>query len=77
FNKIYIGYSSDVDNRLISHNQLSTKGHTIKYRPWTIAYTEDFELKSAALKREKQLKSANGRKFVWEIIRQKFGSSDG
>jgi putative endonuclease len=76
-NQIYIGYTSDLANRFLSHDQLATKGHTIKYRPWVIAYTEEFETKSIAMKREKQLKSANGRKFIWTIIHQKFGSSDG
>jgi putative endonuclease len=40
-NKIYIGYSSDMPRRLLSHNQLATKGYTIKYRPWIIVYTEE------------------------------------
>jgi len=29
------------------------------------------------MKREAQLKTANGRAFAWNIIRQKFGSIDG
>ena len=28
-------------------------------------------------KRENQLKTANGRKFIWDIIHEKFDSSDG
>jgi putative endonuclease len=76
FDQIYIGSTSDLPNRFLSHNELATKGHTIKYRPWVIAYTETFEIKSEALKREAQLKTANGRAFVWSIIHQKFGSSD-
>jgi len=75
YNKIYIGYTSDLANRLLSHNQLAKKGHTIKYRPWVITYTEEFELKSQAIIREKQLKSANGRQFIWDLIHQKFDSS--
>jgi putative endonuclease len=77
FNQIYIGFTSDMPNRFLSHNELATKGHTIKYRPWVIAYTEEFQTKKEAIIREKQLKSANGRKFAWDIIHQKFGSSDG
>jgi len=76
YDKIYIGATSDLENRFLSHNELATKGHTIKFRPWIIAYTEEFETKQEALKRESQLKSANGRAFVWDIIRKKFGSSD-
>jgi len=68
FNQIYIGYTSDITNRFLSHNQLATKGHTIKYRPWIIGYTEEFVTKSEAMTREKQLKSSNGRQFIRDII---------
>lgn len=77
FNKIYIGYTSDLANRFSSHNELATKGYTIKYRPWIIAHTEEFETKAEAIKRETQLKTANGRNFIWNITREKFGSSNG
>ena len=78
FDKIYIGYSSDIKNRLLSHNELSTKGYTLRYRPWVIAHTEEFETKTEAIKRENYLKSTSGRKFAWKVICGKFpGSSDG
>ncbi|WP_214072728.1 GIY-YIG nuclease family protein [Mucilaginibacter sp. dw_454] len=74
FDKIYIGYSSDLDNRMLSHNELATKGHTIRYRPWLIAHTEDFEFKTNAIKRENYLKSTQGRKLAWAIMHEKFGN---
>ena len=71
YDKIYIGYTSDLRNRLISHNELGDKGWTIKYRPWELLHTEDFSTKSEALKREKQLKSSRGRHFIrTEILGQ-------
>jgi putative endonuclease len=72
YQKIYIGFSSDLDKRLLSHNQLSKKGYTIKYRPWEVAYLEKFESKKAAMRREKELKSAQGRAFVWQIIKDNY-----
>ncbi|MBN8702381.1 MAG: GIY-YIG nuclease family protein [Bacteroidetes bacterium] len=66
--KIYIGYTSNMQERLLSHNQLATKGYTIKFRPWRIIHTETFDTKAIAMKREKELKSAQGRKFVWSLI---------
>ena len=54
FNKIYIGYSSDLNNRLLSHNQLATKGYTVRFRPWLIVHTEDYTTKTEAIKRESQ-----------------------
>jgi len=70
--KIYIGFTSDLEQRLLSHNSLGKKGWTIKYRPWKLAYTEEFETKKEAMRREKQLKSAKGREFIWEVVNEKF-----
>lgn len=56
-NKIYIGYTSDLESRMLSHNELSTKGYTVKYRPWELAFSEEFIIKVDAMKREKELKS--------------------
>ena len=69
-NKIYVGYTSNLEQRLISHNELGTKGYSIKFRPWKVVYREIFNNKKEAMQREKQLKSAKGRKFIWEIIKQ-------
>jgi putative endonuclease len=69
FNKIYIGYSTDPEKRLISHNILSKKGWTIRYRPWEKVYQEEYQTKEQAIKREKELKSARGRNFIWELIK--------
>lgn len=68
YNKIYIGYSSNMEERLKSHNELATKGWTVKFRPWKLIYTKTFDTKSEAMKREKQLKTARGREFIWQLI---------
>ena len=70
FEKIYIGYTSNLAERMISHNHLSTKGYTIRYRPWKVVYTESHKSKKEAMVREKQLKSAKGREFIWGIIKK-------
>ena len=49
FNKIYIGYTSDLENRIRSHNIFATKGYTVKFRPWVILLTEDFQTKTDLL----------------------------
>ena len=67
-NKIYIGYTSNLEQRILSHNELAKKGYTIKFRPWQIIHIEVFEEKSAAMKREKELKSARGRVWIWELV---------
>ncbi len=71
FDKIYIGYTSDLEQRFLSHNKLSKKGYTVKFRPWKIVYTEQFEDKKEAMRREKALKSSRGRYFIRnEILKQ-------
>ncbi len=68
YNKIYIGYTSDIQQRLLSHNKLAKKGWTIKFRPWKLVYTEEFDTKASAMKREKELKTGKGRAFIWKQI---------
>ena len=69
FDKIYIGYTSNMEQRLLAHNELETKGFTRRYRPLEILYTETYSEKREAMKREKQLKTAKGREFVWNLVR--------
>ena len=68
FGKIYIGFTADLDSRFKSHNELATKGWSIKFRPWEIIYTEQHEAKQLAMQREKELKTGRGRKFIWSLI---------
>lgn len=60
-----------MEQRLLSHNKLATKGHTIKYRPWTIAFTEEFSTKKEAMRREKSLKGGQGREYIWKEIKNR------
>ena len=68
YDKIYIGYTSNLEERMKSHNELGKKGYTRRYRPWTIIHLEAFDSKSQAMNREKQLKSARGRRFIREEV---------
>ena len=72
-----MGYTADLESRMISHNQLGTNGYTLKYRPWTIAFTEIYQTKTEAIIRERQLKGGKGREYIWSIIKERFISSDG
>jgi putative endonuclease len=72
FNKNYTGFTSNLLERFKSHNELGNKGHTLKFRPWTIIHVEFFNSKSEALKREKYLKSGIGREFIQKIIKNKY-----
>jgi putative endonuclease len=58
YDKIYVGFTSNLEQRLLSHNELGTKEWSIKFRPWVVIHTELFESKQEAMKREKELKTA-------------------
>ncbi|MCF8232801.1 MAG: GIY-YIG nuclease family protein [Bacteroidales bacterium] len=64
YDRLYIGFTSDLENRLLSHNSLAKKGFTVKFRPWKLIHTEVFSTQAKAMKREKQLKSGQGRKWI-------------
>ena len=68
YDKIYIGFTSNLEGRLKSHNELGNKGWTIKYRPWTLIHEESFGSKSEAIAREKELKGGQGRQWIRETL---------
>jgi putative endonuclease len=65
--KYYIGFTSDIENRIIRHNQKS-KGFTGTTNDWSIVYTETYSSKEEAVKRELQIKSWKSRKKIQELI---------
>ena len=59
----YIGQTPDLNRRLIEHN--SHLAHSTKHgHNWQIIYTEEYNTRSEAMKREKWLKSGIGREWV-------------
>jgi putative endonuclease len=68
YDKIYIGFTSNLEARLLSHNELGNKGWTIKFRPWKLVYSEKHQTKKEALIREKELKSGRGRAWIRDEI---------
>jgi putative endonuclease len=65
--KFYIGFTSDLEERIIRHNQKS-KGFTGNTNDWKIFHTETYPTKSEALSREKQIKSWKSRIKIQELI---------
>ena len=55
-NSYYIGYSSNVAQRILKHNS-SKKGYTSTKKPWALVYSELFQTKTEALIRELFLKN--------------------
>jgi putative endonuclease len=70
-NKIYIGQTVDLNNRLLEHNDPNSEKH--KYTKtfdgkWKLIYKEELKSRINALQREKQLKSYQGRQFIKKLI---------
>jgi len=65
-NVYYKGFSEDVERRLQFHNDNRSK-YTSNKGPWVLVYTESFENKTEALKREKILKKQNRKYIEWLI----------
>ncbi len=53
---LYTGYASDVDRRVAAHNAGRGAKYTASRLPVSLVYSESFDTKSDALKREHQLK---------------------
>ncbi len=66
-NKYYIGFTSELKERLIRHNQKS-KGFTGNASDWKVVYTENFNTKAEAIKRELQIKSWKSRIKIEKLI---------
>ena len=61
---LYIGFTSDLKQRLLDHNK-SRGGRTTKLKKnWRLIYFEAYIHKSDALGREKFLKGGSGRKYL-------------
>ncbi|MFD1629509.1 GIY-YIG nuclease family protein [Pseudopedobacter beijingensis] len=66
-NRYYIGVTSDVAGRLRRHKS-NHKGFTGKSSDWQLVYTEIYEEKSEAMKRERELKSWKSRSRLEALI---------
>jgi len=65
-NKIYIGQTANLDQRLELHNKgIFKNSFTGRFDGgWELIYVEPHDARVSALKREKQLKSYRGREFL-------------
>ena len=55
--KTYVGYTNDIVRRISEHNVTESTGFTLRYRPWILVRTEDYQTKSEAMVREKPLET--------------------
>jgi len=68
---LYIGYTADLKKRLLEHNQgknISTR----PYMPWEMIYYEACLNKEDAMRREKYLKTSQGRRLTKRRLKEYF-----
>ncbi|KPK78833.1 MAG: hypothetical protein AMJ89_00145 [candidate division Zixibacteria bacterium SM23_73] len=70
--KIYIGQTKDLDVRLKLHREKIFKNsYTSRFDgKWVLVHEEKFGTRKEAIIRERQLKSYQGRKFIYRLINQ-------
>ena len=67
FERNYVGFTTNVSQRLVDHNSGRTKS-TKPYRPWKVIFFEKFSTKAEALGREIFLKSGQGRDYIKKVL---------
>jgi putative endonuclease len=66
-NKFYIGSTENVEKRLAQHNNGNVK-FTSRGIPWILKYTETYQDRTTAMKREYEIKGKKSRKYIEWII---------
>ncbi len=70
-NEIYIGFTSDLKERLVWHNK-GLNSSTKRYMPWRLIYYEACCDKFDAERREKYFKTSQGRRLLRRRLKEYF-----
>ena len=68
-NKYYIGSTQDINIRLEKHLQ-SNKGFTSKAKDWVLVYSEEFKMRTEAIRREPQIKKWKSRIMIEKLLKK-------
>ena len=63
----YVGHSGDIEDRIFRHTNSSSRS-TKKASDWKLMYTETFESRAEASKREREIKKKKSRKYIEWLI---------
>jgi putative endonuclease len=69
--RLYIGHTSDLQRRLREHNdpELGRRRYTRRQKgPWRLRYSEEHVSRSEAMRRERFLKSGQGREWLMQTV---------
>ncbi len=65
--RYYVGSTCDLDRRLQDHNRGKT-AYARQGMPWELKYQEAFESRSAATRREREIKARKIREYIERLI---------
>ncbi len=68
-NKFYIGSTQNIQERLQRHLSGRSK-YTSKAKDWVLLYSEEYQTRALAIKREKQLKNWKNAVRIRELIQR-------
>jgi putative endonuclease len=63
----YLGHTQDLQNRIYRHANSGSKS-TKKSKDWKIVYFEEFQSRSEAVRRERQVKHKKSKKYIKWLI---------
>lgn len=66
---LYVGYTDDLDRRIIEHSNGNGAVFTKKYNVCDLIYFEEFDNKKVAKSREKQLKNWH-KEWKWNLVKE-------
>ncbi len=66
-NKFYIGQTSNLERRFLYHNSGYSKA-TKSGIPWELVYSENYNSRSEAVRRETEIKKYKSRIFIEKLI---------
>ena len=69
--KTYVGHTGNLTRRLAQHNDASCRLtlHTKRHPgPWKLLHFEQFSTRSAAMRRERELKTGKGRQWIRQVL---------
>ena len=67
-NKYYVGHTDNLERRLFEHNNGMTRFTSNIASDWIIMYTETFESRTLAAKREREIKARKSRVHIKSLI---------
>ncbi|MHC4716499.1 MAG: GIY-YIG nuclease family protein [Planctomycetota bacterium] len=64
--RFYVGHTDSLRRRVEQHNDSSSAGgrYTAKHGPWRLVWSEEHPSRSAAMAREKQIKSMKSARWI-------------